>query len=260
LVQLGANALRQKKNVLHYTFELSEAKVGNRYDSNLCGVSATDILDEGEYVKKSLAELRPNLGRLIIKEYPTNSATVMTLRAHIEKLAITKSFRPDIILVDYADIMRSSRQFDAIRHEQKLIYEELRGLCMELHIPIWTASQSNRDSTDADVVGLDKIAESFGKAQVCDFIISLARKPVQKSKGQANLFVAKSRLGRDGLLFATHIDTSMSMFEIIGDELDLEELQNARRDSMNKLVLEKWNEVANERMAFEKKAMHAVKE
>ena len=247
LVQLGANAMRAGKNVLHYTFELRENKVATRYDSNFTNISATDVPDEKELVSKKLGEMRSSLGRLIIKEYPTNTATIMTLKSHIEKIAITKNFRPDIIIVDYADIMRSTRQFDSLRHELKLVYEELRGLAMEMGIPVATASQTNRESTESDVVGLDKMSESFGKAMVCDVIISMSRKPMQKSKGLCNIFVAKNRLGKDGILFPAKIDTARSIIEILDHEIDLEEYQKTNDNDMKQLLRKKWDEVSNER-------------
>lgn len=251
LVQIGANALRQGKNVLHYTFELSEHKVGIRYDSNFTGISATDVPDE----KSSIVEhySKTKYGRLIIKEYPTNTASVTTLKSHIEKLAITKSFIPDVIIIDYADIMRSTRQYESVRHELKLVYEELRGLAMELRIPIWSASQTNRESTESEVVGLDKISESYGKAMVCDFIISLSRKPLQKSKGLCNLFIPKNRLGKDGLVFPAKIDTARSLFQIIEGNIDFEDYENNTEVSMKQLLKEKWNEVATEKMIELKK-------
>lgn len=246
LVQVGANALRQGLNVLHYTFELSEHKVGIRYDSNLTGVSATDVPDEKEFV---LDHYKKNkYGRLIIKDYPTNTASVATLKAHIEKLAITKSFVPDIIIIDYADIMRSSRQHDSLRHELKLVYEELRGMAMELRIPIWSASQTNRESTDSDIVGLNKISESFGKAMVCDFIISLSRKPLQKAKGLCNLFIPKNRLGKDGILFPGKIDTARSHIEILDHVVDIDDFEKSADNDMKQLLKDRWNEVANERL------------
>lgn len=248
LVQMGANAMRQGKNVLHYTFELSEHKVGIRYDANFCGISATDVPDEKDFVKKKYEELKPTLGRLFIKEYPTNTVTVMGLKAHIEKLAITNSFRPDVIIIDYADIMRSSRQFDSLRHELKLVYEELRGLSMELGIPVWTASQSNRGSTDIDVIGLDSISESFGKVMVCDFIVSLSRKPLQKSQGLGNLFIAKNRFGKDGIVFPVRLDAARSIIEVLDKNIDMDEFQKTHENDMKQLLREKWKEVGNERL------------
>lgn len=248
LVQLGCNAMRAGMKVLHYTFELSEAKIGNRYDSNFCGISATDVPDEKDFIKDKYAEMGGRLGRLIIKEYPTNTASVQTLRAHIEKIAITKGFRPDVLIVDYADVMRSSRQYDSLRHELKLVYEELRGLGMELGIPVWTASQSNRDSTESDIVGLDKISESFGKAMVCDFIVTLSRKPLQKAKGLGNLFIAKNRLGKDGIVFPVKVDTARSIIEVLDKSIDLEEFQKTYENDQKQILKERWNEVANDRM------------
>lgn len=246
LVQMGANALRKGLNVLHYTFELSEHKVGIRYDANLTGVSATDVPDEKEFIMEHYKNNK--YGRLIIKDYPTNTASVNTLKAHIEKLAITKNFRPDVVIIDYADIMRSTRQYESLRHELKLIYEELRGLAMELRIPIWSASQTNREATESDVIGLDKISEAFGKAMVCDFIISLSRKPMQKAKGLANLFIPKNRLGKDGILFPAKIDTARSIIEVLNQTLDIEEFEKNANADMKQLLKDRWNEVANERL------------
>lgn len=247
LVNLGANAMRAGKNVLYYTFELREEKVGLRFDSNFCRVSTTDILEEKEFVDETYKGFEGKLGRLIIKEYPTNSASVLTIRSHIEKLAITKSFVPDLLIVDYADIMRSTRQYDSLRHELKLVYEELRGLGMELGIPVWTASQSNRESTDSDIVGLDKISESYGKAMVCDFIVSLSRKPLQKSNGLGNLFIPKNRLGKDGILFPVKVNTAMSVIEVLDKNIDLEEFQRTNNNEMKQIIKNKWKEVTDER-------------
>jgi replicative DNA helicase len=246
LVALGANAIRAGKNVLHYTFELRENAVGIRYDANFTGVSATDVPDERELIVEKYRSL-DGMGRLIIKEYPTNTATVMMLRSHIEKLAITKAFIPDVVIIDYADIMRSSRQFDSLRHELKLVYEELRGLAMELGIPIWTASQSNRDSSDNEVVGLDKISESFGKVMVCDFIMTLARKPLQKATGMGNLFVAKNRMGKDGIVFPVKIDTARSIIDILDNDINFDEYTKMTENSSMQLMKSAYESVKKDR-------------
>ena len=130
LVAMGANALRSGKNVVHYTFELTETAVGLRYDSNLCNVPSNEVQDNKDSVLSKYEKME--LGRLIIKEYPTGTATVQTIRNHIEKLKL-KSFMPSLIVIDYADIMRSSKSYDSLRHELKLIYEELRNLSL-IHI------------------------------------------------------------------------------------------------------------------------------
>ena len=241
LVQMGAEALRAGKNVVHYTFELSETAVGLRYDSNLCSIPSSDVIDR----KEEVIEFYKNnsLGRLIIKEYPTGSASVQTLRNHIEKLLL-KSFVPSVIVIDYADIMKSSRKFDSLRHELKLVYEELRNLAMELNIPVWTASQANREASNSDVVGLENMSEAYGKAMVADVVLSISRKSNEKSTGAGRIFVAKNRAGRDGMLYPMRIDTSMSKFQLIDtNEMSVDDVIKADGSSMKKLLKQKWEEI-----------------
>jgi replicative DNA helicase len=200
------------------------------------------VQDHKDLVVKRLAG--GDLGRLFIKEYPTNFATVMTLRSHIEKLTL-KGFAPHVIIVDYADIMRSTHKFDSLRYELKLIYEELRGLGMELNLPIWTASQSNRDGASSDIVDLTNMSEAYGKAMVADFVVTLSRKSKEKSSGFGRLYVAKNRAGRDGIVFPMRMDTSMSTLEIL-DDADEMTVQDAQRDDdrdMRKVLKEKLREI-----------------
>jgi replicative DNA helicase len=242
LVQMGANAMRAGKNVVHYTFELSELAVGRRYDSNLCGIASNEVIDNKAHVLERYND--KELGRLIIKEYPTGSASVITIRNHIEKLTL-KGFRPNVVIIDYADIMRSTRSYDSLRHELKLIYEELRNMSMEMGVPVWTASQANRDSASSDIVGLENMSEAYGKAMVADVVISISRKPMEKSTGAGRLFVAKNRVGRDGLLFPIHIDTSMSIIEILDESaLTLAEATEQDDNAMKDLLKRKWKEVS----------------
>jgi len=241
LVAIGANAMRAGKNVLHYTFELTETAVGIRYDSNLCGIPSNDVQDNKEIVQNVYKD--KDLGRLIIKEYPTGSASVVTIRNHIEKLTL-KGFKPNVIIVDYADIMKSTRAYDSLRHELKLIYEELRNLAMELDIPVWTASQANRDSAQSDIVGLENMSEAYGKAMVADVVISLSRKAAEKSSGVGRLFIAKNRAGRDGIVFPITVDTSMSLFSILDENsMSLNEAVAASNSEAKAALLKKWREV-----------------
>lgn len=244
LVKMGASAMLAGKNVLHYTFELTEHAVGLRYDSNLCSVPSNEVPDKKEQVLQRYESM--DLGRLIIKEYPTGAASVVTIRNHVEKLSL-KGFRPSVIIIDYADIMRSTKSYDSLRHELKLIYEELRNLAMDLNIPIWTASQANRESASSEIVGLENMSEAYGKAMVADVVISLSRRAQEKASGIGRLFVAKNRAGRDGILFPIKIDTAQSQFEILDSkEMTLNEAVNQSESDMKALLRNKWKEVNNE--------------
>ena len=245
LTCMGANAMRQGKSVVHYTFELSEEAVGLRYDSNLCNIPSNEIADRKEEV---IEHYKNNeYGRLIIKEYPTGTASVMTLKNHLDKLLL-KGFKPGLILIDYADIMRSSRTFDSLRHELKLVYEELRNLSMELSVPIWTASQANRDSANSDIVGLENMSEAYGKAMVADLVVSISRKSTEKAVGTGRLFVAKNRAGKDGLLFPLNIDTGKSMFDVLDEKhLTLNEAVSQDTSDMKAALQQKWKEIRRDK-------------
>ena len=241
LVAMGCAAMRAGKNVIHYTFELSEHETGKRYDSNLCNIPSNEVIERKREVVDKYGNME--LGKLIIKEYPTGSASVLTLRNHIEKLTL-KGFKPSLVTVDYADVMKSSRAYDSLRHELKLIYTELRNLAVDLNIPIWTASQANKDSSKSDIVGLENLGESYGKAQVADVVLSISRKPMEKSEGTGRIFVAKNRAGRDGLLFPINIDTAKSKFEILDESsLTLNEAVAQDNNDMKNKLREKWKEV-----------------
>ena len=241
LVSLGSEAIKRGKNVIHYTFELSENAVGIRYDSNLCDIPSSDIVDSEEEVKSKYEN--SDFGRLIIKSYPTGSATIVTLRSHIEKL-ILKGFVPNVIILDYADIMRSTRRFDSMRHELKLIYEEIRNLAMDMSLPVWTASQANRDSANSNIVGLENMSEAYGKAMVADVVISISRKASEKATGEGRLFIAKNRAGRDGILFPINIDTARSKIKILDDShMTVNEAMVSNDNSMKELLKKKWKEI-----------------
>ena len=244
LVNLGCAALRAGFNVIHYTFELTEMGTGLRYDSNLCQIPSNEVPDRKDEVIEYYKESGNQLGKLMIKEYPTGAATVQTLRSHIEKLSL-KGFIPQILIVDYADIMRSSRQYDSMRHELKKVYEDLRNLAMEKCIPIWTASQSNRESANSDIVSLESMSESYGKAQVADVVISISRKPAEKSDGSGRLYIAKNRAGRDGIVFPIKLDCAMSSFSILENagEMTITDAKKRNEDDLKSLLQKKWKQV-----------------
>ena len=244
LVNLGAAAVKKGKNVIHYTFELTENATGLRYDSNICMIPSNEVPDRSDEVKEIYEETK-GLGRLIIKEYPTGEASAQTLRSHIDKLTL-KGFMPDLLVIDYADIMRSSRKYDSMRHELKKVYEDLRNLAMEKNIPIWTASQSNRDSASSDIVGLENMSESYGKAQVADVVISISRKPTEKASGMGRIFIAKNRAGRDGIVFPIKLNTAMSRFSVVenAEEMTLNEAKSKNESDIKKVLQQKWRQVS----------------
>jgi len=210
LSTIGANAAKAGKRVAHYTLELNENYVGLRYDTIFTGIEPGSIVDHPEVVRQAVEAIK---GDIIIKYYPARSVTVHTLAAHVEHLT-SNNMKPDIILVDYADLMRSVDRIDARYQELGAIYEELRGMVGELNIPCWTASQTQRSSIQDDVIQADKISESYNKIMTADLVISLSRKLEDKANHTGRAHIIKNRFGADGITLPVYMNTSMGKIEI----------------------------------------------
>tara|TARA_R110000824_G_scaffold61313_2_gene163154 strand:- start:292 stop:1668 length:1377 start_codon:yes stop_codon:yes gene_type:complete len=211
LVHLGAQAIKEGKTVVHYTLELQDTIIGTRYDSCITGYPLTDIRNFKEEIYEEITQLD---GALIVKEYPTKSATTNTIRSHLSRL-IKRDIKPGLIIVDYADLLKPVIIRKEKRNELESIYEELRAVATEFQCPIWTASQTNRSGLNAEVITMEQISEAFNKCFVADFIFSISRTIEDKQNNQGKIFIAKNRNGPDGIIYPIFMDTSCVKIQIL---------------------------------------------
>ena len=207
LAHLGAMAVVKGKTVVHYTLELADTVVGQRYDSCITGIELKNLMSMKDSIVMAVEHIP---GQLIIKEYPTKSASTRTITTHLEKLK-QKGINPDMIIVDYADLLKptaSGFKTQELRHSLGNIYEELRGIGQVWDIPVWTASQTNRSGLNAEVITMESISEAFSKCFVADFICSISRTIEDKTENKGRMFVAKNRNGIDGIVYPMEIDTA----------------------------------------------------
>lgn len=207
---IAAEALRRGKRVVDYTFELSENYVGLRYDSIFTGIESKDISKSRALVESAIDQIE---GELIIKYFPTRTATINHLSAHINRM-IQLGYKPDLVIIDYADLMRATEKSSARHEELGFIYEEIRGMLGELKIPGWTASQSQRSALQDDVVEADKIAGAYAKIFVADFVASVSRKLSDKMSNTARMHIIKNRFGPDGMTFPAYMDLAHGKIEV----------------------------------------------
>ena len=179
MCHVAANCLSQGKNVLYITLEMAEERIAERIDANLMNISMEDLYDLPKQMFDSKIDkiIKSTNGQLIVKEYPTAAAHTNHFRGLIKELAIKKSFKPDIIFVDYLNICASSRLKGAANVNSytyiKSIAEELRGLAVETNVPIMSATQTNRSGFSNSDVGLEDTAESFGLPATADLMFAL---------------------------------------------------------------------------------------
>ena len=179
MCHVASSALLQGKNVLYITLEMAEEKIAERIDANLLNVNIQDITDLPKQMFESKVTnlSKKTQGTLIIKEYPTASAHSGHFRSLLNELALKKSFRPDIIFIDYLNICASSRYKAGSNVNSysyiKAIAEELRGLAVETNLPIVSATQTTRSGYGSSDVDLTDTSESFGLPATADLMFAL---------------------------------------------------------------------------------------
>ena len=218
LVSLAANAVREGKRVIYYTLELNQFYVARRFDAFFTKIAFQNLSEEHaqEKIRSTMETLK---GDLIVKYYPTKTASITTITSHIEK-CISQGKAPDLVIVDYADLIRPSKAGDK-RLELNDIYEDLRGIGGTYKIPIWTASQANRSALEDDVIEGGKVSESYNKIMIADFIMSLSRKLNDKVGGTGRWHIIKNRFGPDGMTFPSKINTMTGNIEIFEPSSDM---------------------------------------
>jgi len=244
LVHLGAQAIKAGKNVVHYTLELADTVVASRYDSCITGVQLSDLFTFKEQIYETVQDLD---GGLIVKEYPTKSASTRTLENHLEKLR-QRDFRIDMILVDYGDLLKPNVIRKEKRMELESIYEELRAIAQKFSCPVWTASQTNRSGLNAEVITMESISEAFNKCFVADFIFSVSRTIDDKNANTGRMFIAKNRFGPDGLIYPLLMDTSNVKIEVLeptGETVNDIVVKSAKEQA--EVLKEKYKEFKNGR-------------
>jgi len=221
LISLGVHALKKGYKVLHVSLELSKRKLISRYESRLTEIPKLELLNEEEKIKRVLNRAaRFFEGDILFAKFPTYMLTPEELRANITHIRLVKEFEPDLIIIDYADIMKPSnfRRGESSFEVGKDIYLKLRSLAEEFSIPIWTASQSVRESYSKEIVTMRDVSESIAKPQLADVVITISKSQDEKEEDRGRFFLAKVREGKANITIPFEEDFDIGKFEELGDE------------------------------------------
>ena len=246
MCHVAANCLSQGKNVLYITLEMAEERIAERIDANLMNISMEDLHDlpKQMFDNKIAKIIKSTSGTLIVKEYPTASAHSAHFRGLIKELAIKKSFKPDIIFIDYLNICASSRFKGATNVNSymyiKSIAEELRGLAVETNVPIMSATQTTRSGFVSTDIGLEDTSESFGLPATADFMFALISNEELDDLNQIAVKQLKNRYNDPTMnkRFVIGIDRAkMRLFDI--DNKEQENIVDSGQDEFSEPVFDK---------------------
>lgn len=220
---VSADAISKGYNVAYITMEIPDKKIGLRHDAFFSGVKINNIQDHSDKIRGVIEESVK--GRLFIKEYPVKGASVQTIRSYLNKLESLHDFKPDLLVVDYAGLLRMSSKQDDRRLGLGEIYEDLRALAQEKNLACVTADQTNRKGVNAELITNEYMADSWDKAQVCDVIIGFSRTIEDKNANQGKFYIAKSRFGGDGSIFRIAMNPETVKIKILNRVMSMDELK-----------------------------------
>lgn len=208
LVNQGAVSLMENRKVLYISLEMSEDKIAQRFDSILTLVPNGKIKDQQSLVKDRLKIFQKKFdgSQLFIKEFPTGQINVNDIRALLVQLRLHYSFVPDVIIVDYLELLRPNRNIDAEYQAQERIAQELRGLAVEQNCLVWTATQTNRMGRKVSIITDAELGDSYGKIRPADWAISLNQTQEEYDKGRLRAYVVKARDSKQHYLIPVSVN------------------------------------------------------
>ena len=246
ITAMGAYAAALGYNVVHYSLELGEGYVGKRYDAVFSGIEVDKLHLHRKEVDEIVGKVK---GKVIIKEYPPKRASFDTIEAHLQQLEHQNDFKPDLIIIDYLDYMRTRSRKER-KEEIDDVYVAAKAFAKEKGMPVISPSQANRGAAKSDIIEGDNAAGSYEKIMIGDIILSLARKRKDKIEGTGNWHIMKNRYGADGMTFRSRINTSNGYIDIDNNPVDDDDIEIG---SQNKAVNDFSSVGAEERQLLNKK-------
>lgn len=244
LARFGTEAIKQGKNVMHFTMELNQSYTGLRYDSCFTGIEFQEVRKHGDRIREHVKEIKTKLN---IKYFPMYSISPGSIKLYVDRYQMLTGKKIDLIIVDYADLLKPEIKEKNSNSYQDggSIYGELRGVAGELQIPIWTASQTNRGGYDQDIVEAQHVADSFKKIMIGDFVMSIARKREDKVHSIARFHIAKNRFGPDGMTFPAEFNTECGRLVLFDpgsvQGMEIQNKMGEAENTVKSFIKSKWN-------------------
>ena len=208
LVNQAVDSMMEGRKVLYVSLEMSEDKIAQRFDSIMTLLPQRSLPMDPSNINERLGIFSnefPN-SRLIIKELPTGCATVNTVRSLLTQLKNYEDFEPDVLIIDYLELLRSTQEGMQEYLAQQRIAEELRGLAVQNNFLVWTATQTNRQGRMVKLITDAELGDSYGKIRTCDFAVSLNQTEEEFDEGVMRLYVMKSRNSRMRFVVPMEVD------------------------------------------------------
>jgi len=208
LANQAARSVLDGHNVLYISLEMAEDRVAQRMDSIFTRIQQKELSNRVDDIEERLdiiSKQWEKRGKLMVKEFPTKRLSVTGLRAFLNQLKNYEDFTPDVLIIDYLELMKTERDMAEYQGQERLA-QELRGVASEYECLVWTATQTNREGKKVNIITDAELADSYGKIRVCDLVFSINQSEQEFDSGNARLYLMKSRNGRARFIVPVGID------------------------------------------------------
>jgi len=204
-----------------YTLELSKTYLARRLDANLINIPVQNISYHRGEVEERIQDLE---GKIIVKEFAAGRTSLDDIEAHLEQLRNQHDFEPDLVIIDYLDLLKNPSK-DRLEGTED-IYTCARGLARTQNLPRLSPAQANREASKNNIIEGNTMAGSYSKLMIGDFVASFARNRKDKLNGTGRFHFIKNRFGPDGMTFSANVDTSTGKIDVYKDLMDIEEQED----------------------------------
>jgi replicative DNA helicase len=219
LVNQAVESAKEGLNVAYISLEMSEDRIEQRIDSCFTRIPITELKNRVSDIKYRLSLINNKLietkgfplGKIKVKQFPTKCLSMSQLRAYLQQLKNYENFVPDVLIIDYLDLMSEGEK--ATYEAQQDTVEHLRGLAIQSRMLVWTATQTNREAHKVTIITEREVGDSYGKLRPCEFIFSINQTTAEKEEGKARLFIIKNRNGVSKFVHNIKIEASKMVMQ-----------------------------------------------
>ena len=238
ITKIANSAMDLGFNVIQIFFEDMPKVIQRKHLSCWSGIELSELSKHKDELSKLIKEKEGSKGKIMLKKFPSDGTTITMIRSFIRQER-AKGFKPDLILLDYIDVVAPTKEFKNSWDAEGNIMRQFETMLVDFDVAGWTAVQGNRSSIKAEIVESDQMGGSIKRGQIGHFIVSIAKTLIQKENNTATMAILKSRFGKDGIVFEDIVfnNGTMDIDVTKGDGISMLDVKNNQKDDGQKIIL-----------------------
>ena len=242
ITKIANSAMDLGYNVMQIFFEDMPKVIQRKHLACWSGIELNELAKHKDELSKIIKEKENGKGKIMLKKFPSDGTTITMIRNFIRQER-AKGFKPDLVLLDYIDVVAPTKEFKNSWDAEGNIMRQFETMLVDFNVAGWTAVQGNRSSIKSEIVESDQMGGSIKRGQIGHFIVSIAKSLIQKDNGTATMAILKSRFGKDGIVFEDIVfDNSRINIDVSqGGGISMLDVKNNQKSSDQQIILDSIN-------------------